>query len=194
MPSQTKLQTTLPEINAFLFDGSLPQLGLTLITGGAECGKTVLAVDIVREFLRSTTRHVIVATETLSIWRRAFEADPHLHLHDTIPAHLINDLGSNLGLIVMDGAVIVSGQVVNYSRRGPVIITSIGTSTSVFQESSALTLHLSRVTVYGQVLARLTDTKNVVHFKIVEGKPVPQDYVEPVVQSAWERLLKKDLI
>ena len=171
---------------------------MTLITGGAKCGKTVLAMDIVRDFLTQDRpeQHVIVVTESLETWRHAFAPSARLHLHGSLPPHLIQDLDPYLDFIVMDGPVGMDPKVINFSTRGPVLITSSSpTVVSAFQFSSVFTLQLSKVEHFGQTFARLVDDKrNVDFFRIVGDTLISRNYVEPVVKSAWERLLDEDLV
>jgi hypothetical protein len=194
----TMIQTSVPDINALLPRG-LPPLGVTHILGAYTTIRTAFAIDIVREELKNPKSVVTVVTNAPSMWRLAINT-PRLH----IVSSFNSDENNVASLVVVDDGPI-NALVINYSTRGPVLLVDGNTQvTSGFAMSSLLTLQINRVegleykmTIVKPSYETISDPriKNgaSANFKVdAEFSLQPANYQEPVLRSAWDRLLEED--
>lgn len=176
-------------------------MGVSLIMGAPQSGKTLLAIDIVREVLKDAKEPVLVLTDALSRWRRALGVHPNLTIQEGLGSETVPDLRT-LCLIVIDSTGL-NAPVIQYAQRGPVLITTNSlTIQTAFNQTASLILRIDRLE---DSQAKITVVKsrfengtgsNAVLYKVdsVLGL-VAQDYTPPALKSAWDRLLDdEDLV
>src|ERR1051325_8663924 len=187
-------RTSRPEINK-LFSGSLPEVGVTLIVGPDKSGKTLLAMDIVREVMKTFEDNVLILSESPSKWQRVLDQSPNLTIRPTLNP---DDLAL-ADLVVVDH-VLMSGPLLAYSQQKPVLLT--GASLTVLQafQSAHLILRTDRLED-GLGKVTVVKSRDWVNGEAVIYKVDPilgivaQEYKAPILRSSWDRLLDdEDLV
>lgn len=189
-------RTSRPEINR-LFPRGLPQIGVTLILGAPKSGKTLLAMDIVREVLKTSGDRVLVLCEEPERWRKAIG-----HANLTV-RNSFNSDDKGAVLTVVDAGQI-SAPVIRLAQHSPLLVTAGGlTAQTALTLAAEVALRIDRL---DDGFGKLTIVKSrhertgvgtmeeaSVQFKVdpVLGF-VATDYQAPSVRSAWDRLLEEE--
>lgn len=193
-----RIQTSIPELNEMLPLGGFPARGVSLISGEAVTGKTTLAIDIVRTYIRQPERNLVVGvvTEEPQRWQNELREDldnnDHrlLRIYSVASPQLGHDI-AGMHLVVVD-SVGINTDILQYSQNNPVILASSSQNTRqlfVTQYALLLTRLVNDVGKVTVIKDRDGRHGGVVHVKFVNGRLERPEYQPPQLRSAWERLL-----